>query len=62
MSNDNPIIINMPISSEDEKVEIQLYENDELVSKRIGTKNRKNPNQIVFKLSKPYDKVLIVKQ
>ncbi|MEP5341822.1 MAG: heparinase II/III family protein [Algibacter sp.] len=61
ISNDNPITINMPYSKGSRKVEIHIYEGDKLVAKRTGTKNRNNPSQVVFKLSKAYDKVLIVK-
>ena len=56
INNDNPIIINLPQSKDGGKVEIHIYEEGKLVSKRMGTKNRNNPKQIVFKLSKPYDK------
>lgn len=61
ISNDNPVTINMPNSNDTKKIEIHMYKDGKLISKRLGTKNRNNPKQIVFKLSKSYDKVLIIK-
>ncbi len=59
ISNDNPITINMPLSKEGAEPQIQLYENGNLVASRKATVNRNNPGQVVFKLSKGYNKVLI---
>ncbi|MDO6518628.1 heparinase II/III domain-containing protein [Zobellia uliginosa] len=59
VSNDNPITINMPLPKEGSQPEIQLYEDGKLVASRKGTTNRNNSGQVVFKLSKSYDKVLI---
>ena len=59
VSNDNPITINMPLPKEGSQPEIQLFEGGKLVASRKGTTNRNNSGQVVFKLSKGYDKVLI---
>jgi len=60
ISNDNPLTINMPLKKGMKKPEIKLYENGVLVTSRKATTNRNNPDQVVFKLSKGYDKAEII--
>ncbi len=60
VSNDRPLTINMPLPKGIEQAEIQLYEDGKMVARRIGTTNRNNPDQVVFKLEKGYDTVLII--
>ncbi len=58
--NDKPLTLNMPLPKGSKSAEIQLYEGDKLVASRKGTTNRNNSDQVVFKLEKGYDKVLII--
>lgn len=60
MSNDKPLTLNMPLPQERKQAEIQCYEAGKMVASRIGTTNRNNPGQVVFKLGKGYDKILII--
>lgn len=60
IANNDPITINMPLPKTVKQAEILLYQEGKLIARRKGTTNRNNTNQIVFKLSKAYDKALIV--
>ncbi|MFB9054021.1 heparinase II/III family protein [Formosa undariae] len=59
LQNNEPLTINMPYVKGKTSAELRLYKDGEIVDKRMGTKNRNNDNQLVFKLEKAYDKVVI---
>ena len=56
---DKPITINMPYAKEKNPAEIRLFDKDKLVATRTGTRNRNNPDKMVFKIEKAYDKIEI---
>ena len=60
LQNDRPITIYIPFEKGKKPAELHLFENGKLVAKRKGTTNRKNDNQLVFKLEKSYQKALIL--
>ncbi|GAA3650163.1 heparinase II/III family protein [Flavivirga jejuensis] len=60
IENDRAVVIRAPFLDGKKSAELRVYENDKLVATRQGQINRSNPEQLEFRLSKAYSKVLIV--
>jgi hypothetical protein len=60
IQNDKPCVIKVPLIKGNESMLLELYENDKLVTQRKGFPSRSNPNQVEFRLSKAYDKAIVV--
>lgn len=60
LKTDKPITINMPFPEESKPAELRVYKEGKLVSSRKGTKNRNNPEKLVFKIERACDKVEIL--
>ena len=56
---DKPITINMPYEAGDPIAEMRLYQDGKLIASRRGTKNRNNDEQLVFKIDRNYDRIII---
>lgn len=59
VQNDNPVTINLPYKTGNERAKLMLYEDGKLVTTRNAVLNRNHPNQQYFKLEKAYSKVII---
>ena len=59
LESDGPILIRAPFLKGKKSAELQVYENDILISSRKGQVSRANPEQLVFRLEKAYRKVVI---
>lgn len=57
---DGAVLIKAPFFDGKKSAELRVYENDKLIDTRQGQINRSNPEQLEFRLSKAYSKVLIV--
>ncbi|MCG9793096.1 heparinase II/III domain-containing protein [Flavobacterium algicola] len=60
IQNDGPVVMKVPFYKGKKTAELRIYENDTLIETRQGIPSRSNPEQIDFRLSKAYDKVVIV--
>ena len=60
IESDGAVVIRAPFLNGKKSAELRIFENDKLVAKRQGQINRSNPEQLEFRLSKAYSKVLIV--
>ncbi|MDO7171583.1 heparinase II/III family protein [Mariniflexile sp. AS56] len=60
IESDGAVVIRAPFLDGKTSAELRVYENSELVATRQGQINRSNPEQLEFRLSKAYSKVLIV--
>ncbi|WP_216785338.1 heparinase II/III family protein [Cellulophaga sp. HaHaR_3_176] len=59
LESDGPILIRAPFLDGKKSAELQIYENDILISSRKGQVSRSNPDQLVFRLEKGYSKAVI---
>jgi hypothetical protein len=60
IENSGAVLIKSPFLDGKKSAELRVYEKGQLVATRKGQINRSNPEQLEFRLSKAYDKVLIV--
>lgn len=60
IENDAAVVIRAPFLDGKKAAELRVYENGTLLTTRQGQINRSNPEQLEFRLSKAYSKVLIV--
>ena len=60
IENDGPVVIRAPFLDGKKSADLKIYENDKLIATRKSQINRSNPEQLEFRLTKAYDKVLIV--
>jgi len=61
IENDQPFVLKVPIREDFLFDKLEIYENEKVVSQKIGFVSRSNPDQMEFFLSKAYEKVIIVK-
>lgn len=62
IENSGAALIRIPFLDGKKSAELRVYENGKLISTRQGQINRSNPEQLEFRLSKAYDKAIIVYQ
>ncbi|MCG1037448.1 heparinase II/III domain-containing protein [Polaribacter sargassicola] len=60
IENSDAALIRIPFLNGKKSAELKVYENGKLISRRQGQINRSNPNQLEFRLSKAYEKAVIV--
>ena len=60
IENNAPVLIKAPFLNGKKSAELRVYENGKLIATRKGQINRSNPEQLEFRLSKGYDKAVIV--
>ncbi|WP_139955766.1 heparinase II/III domain-containing protein [Flavicella sediminum] len=60
IENNAPVLIKAPFLEGKKTAELRVYENGKLIATRQGQINRSNPNQLEFRLSKAYEKSVIV--
>ena len=60
IENNAPVLIKAPFLNGKKSAELRVYENGKLIATRKGQINRNNPEQLEFRLSKGYDKAVIV--
>ncbi|WP_208630731.1 heparinase II/III domain-containing protein [Maribacter litoralis] len=59
VQNDQPVVLNIPKPEEGKEAILQIYENNKLITSRKGLRSWTNDQQLEFRLSKGYSKVLI---
>jgi len=60
IENDKPVTISIPYDKKEGLAELQLYAEGKMISTRKAIVNRVNPNQMTIKLSKAYNKALLI--
>lgn len=62
IENDTPVTIGIPYLEGEQLMELQVYQNDQLVTSRFATVSRNNPKQQVIRLAKPTKKAKLLKR
>lgn len=60
IKNDKPVVIKVPLAKGQESMTLELYENGKLVTQRKGFPSRFNANQVEFRLTKAYEKSVVI--